>query len=89
MIYYTQPGCQLVGKVVNCGVQGIGNYRSHYRKFYLKIPTTIEEELASQANQLVRPFFINPAIEQSHNKRYYVLLLEFITINNLSFKLVN
>ena len=88
-IYCTQPGCQRAGKVVNRGVQGTGNYRSHYRKFHPKIPTTMEEELASQADQPVRPFFTNPAMEQSHNERYRVLLLEFITMNNLSFKLVD
>jgi hypothetical protein len=32
---------------------------------------------------------MNPAAEQSHNERYRVLLLEFVTMNNLSFKLVD
>jgi hypothetical protein len=88
-IYYTQPGYLLPGKIVNHGVQGIGNYRSHYKKFHPNIPTTPEEELLSRANEPVRPFFTNPATEQSHNERYRVLLLEFVTINNLSFDIVN
>ena len=88
-IFYIQPDCQYKPKVVKRGISRTGNYRNHYKKYHPTLPTTTKEEIKIKGHLLKKPFFQTPASEQSHNERYRVLLLDFITINNLSFSLVD
>jgi hypothetical protein len=56
-VYYTQPDCAYVLKIVKRRVLGTGNYRSYYKKYYLTILTITEEELEKQGQQPKKPFF--------------------------------
>jgi len=90
-IYCTQPSCNFVPKVVPRTLAGT-NYKVYYKNKHPDIPHSKEQAKAitnrKAGLQEKKPFFKSATSEQSHNERYRVLLLEFITKNNLSFALV-
>jgi hypothetical protein len=91
-IYCTQNGCSFVPLIVSRTLSGTNNYKIYYKNKHPNIPHTKEQAEAITNKKAglkdKKPFFKNAASEQSHNKRYRSLLLEFITKNNLSFDLV-
>jgi hypothetical protein len=92
-IYCNQTGCtNFKPRVVNRTLSGTNNYKPHYKKYHPDIPTSVEEEQRMQRVQqdkANKQFYKKPEEEQSHNERFRTLLLEFITKNNLSFRIVD
>jgi hypothetical protein len=75
-------------------LSGTNNYKVHYQNHYPLIPLSVKEEkelkLAIQAKGIpAKSFFEKPITNQTHNKTFRILLLEFIIKNNLSFSLIN
>jgi hypothetical protein len=91
--YYNQLGyTDFKPRVVNRTLSSTNNYKPHYKRFHLDIPTSIEEAQKQQQekqDQANKQFYKKPEEEQTYNKRYRTLLLEFITKNNLSFCIVD
>jgi hypothetical protein len=92
-VYCNQIGyTDFIPRVVNRTVSGTNNYKPHYKKFHLGIPTTPEEAAKKRKETQEKEnkaFFKKPEDEQTHDQRYRTLLLEFITKNNLSFDIVS
>jgi hypothetical protein len=75
-------------------LSGTNNYKVYYQNYYPLIPLSVKEEkelkLAIQAKGIsAKSFFKKPITNQTYNKTFYILLLEFIIKNNLSFSFVN
>jgi hypothetical protein len=79
-------------KVIDRVLHGTNNFKSHYHRERKGIPTCESEaKLKIQANaaETGPQFFDKPVSNQTHDKRFRNLLLEWVIKNNLSFVIVD